>query len=133
MSKPARPSIICTRAVFSSSSQRQTLHGGSEHGAHRLLRPEERVLRDVGHFGLLSQRPLAGIGRLPAGQDLQQRGFAAAIRPDQTDPVSIGNAQRKVLQTGFARHTTCADRRHSTKRPSFPSMASRRSAGQILC
>ena len=51
----------------------------------------------VGHVGAEHDR-LAALDRPRAGQDRQQRGFADAVRSDQSDHVSRGNRDRDVIE-----------------------------------
>ena len=73
---------------------------------------EERILRDVSQPGLFAQRASSGIGRFVAGQDLEQRGFAAAVGTDQTGAITIGKAQRKIFKQNARAETICRERRH---------------------
>ena len=84
---------------------------GGQHGNDGVAFRKNGILRDVREPGLLAQGASAGIGRLPAGQDFEQSGFPAAIRADETGPVAIGEAQRKILEQrprtkGFAQSGT---------------------------
>ena len=83
VSNPARPSITSVRARFSSSSRGSPSKAGSEHRADGVVRREQRILRDIGQPGLFAQRPDPSIRRLLPGQNFEQGGLAAAIRPDQ--------------------------------------------------
>ena len=78
--------------------QEQTGQSRRQDGTDRVIRLEQRILRDVSHPGLLAQRPHPGIRRFIPGQDFEQGGLAAAIGPDQADPVFLGKAQREILE-----------------------------------
>ncbi len=75
--------------------QGQTGQRRRQDGTDRVIRLEQRILRDVSHPGLLAQRPHPGIRRFIPGQDFEQGGLAASIGPDQADPVSLVDAYER--------------------------------------
>ena len=57
-----------------------------EHGLERRAVVAGRVLVEIGDAGAAAAGDLAAVGSLEAGEDLQQRRLAAAVRPDDADP-----------------------------------------------
>ncbi len=80
--------------------QREIGESGGQHGRDGVAGSKKRILGDVGEPGLLAEGAGAGIGRFLAGQDLEQGGFAAAIRTDETGAIAIGEAEGKTLEQG---------------------------------
>ena len=71
--------------------------GGREDGG---LRIEHRLLRDIGDAQALLQLQGAVVGLLQAGQDLEQRGLARAVAPDQADALARLEREIRVIQQG---------------------------------
>ena len=71
----------------------------AEHITHRGARREVERLRQVAQPDS-SGRTLhaAAVGGQLAGDDLEQRGLAAAVRPDQTDPVAAVEVEVDAVQ-----------------------------------
>ena len=54
------------------------------------------------HFQIGAEPDRAGVRRADAGQQVDQRGLAGAVRADDADPVAALNADRKVIDDGAA-------------------------------
>ena len=68
---------------------------GLEHAGFEV---ERRFLRQVADAHPAPDRHAAGVGRLQAGHDAQQRRLAAAVDPDQADAVAAVDAQIDGVQ-----------------------------------
>ncbi len=66
--------------------QRQVIHGRAQDGADGVVRREQRILRDVGQPGLLSQRPRSGIRRFHSRPEFRARWFCRcrSVRSDRS-------------------------------------------------
>ncbi len=72
--------------------------GRLEYLLNRLVLGQRGFLLHVSDAQVAPQRDLAGIGRLASRQNLQQRRFSRAVRPDQPDPVAFGNGERDAAE-----------------------------------
>ena len=70
----------------------------AQHGADARARSERGILRHVADAQALARRARAGGRRLEAGQDLQQRRLAGAVRADEADVVVLEDAERQALE-----------------------------------
>ena len=55
-------------------------------------------LLEVADDGVLGEGDAALVGVLPAGDDLEQRGLARAVGPDERDAIARADAQTRVLE-----------------------------------
>ena len=86
--------------------------------AHRLVRGELALLRNVADPNLFPYRNLTRVRLLAAGQYAEQRALAGAVGPDQPDPVSFGYRQRQIAKerspVRFRQALCIEQQRHST-------------------
>jgi hypothetical protein len=66
-------------------------------------RREDRILRHVADAQPFADRARPGIGRVVAGDDLQQRRFPRSVRADQSDVIALVNREAEVLEKGTGR------------------------------
>ena len=72
---------------------------GLEHGADApAMRDERLVVLEVDLLAVENHPAAADVGKIEPRQDAQQRGFAAARRADQHQPLHLGQIDRDVLQ-----------------------------------
>ena len=69
-------------------------------GRRQRARETEEIglLRQVAQRRARLDETLAGVGLDGSGGNLQQRGFAAAVAPDQAQAVAFGNRKLRSLQ-----------------------------------
>jgi hypothetical protein len=80
--------------------QRAVVEGRDHRLFHGVARLELRFLRQVGQPRRPPQRYIAGVRRLAAGEQLEQRRLAGAVGPDEADAFAVRQVER---QTGKQR------------------------------
>ena len=77
--------------------------GASEHClAYVQSCRERRHLLEVAHAQAATSRDLARVGHVRSGEQAQERRLARAIRPDEPDPLALGQGERHPLEQGPA-------------------------------
>ena len=61
------------------------------------------ILLNVRHAQVPARSDLAGVGLDVAGEHLEQRGFAAAVRPDQSDAVAVVDGETRCRGKAWSR------------------------------
>ncbi len=76
----------------------RALQGAADQGADGRARRRRGLLGDARQPRALAHGDVAAIRFAEPCQDLQERGFPRAVRPDQPEPVALGDGERDVLK-----------------------------------
>ena len=87
--------------------QRRALRICGEDEIEQAVRPAGRFLRYAAEPGSLRQADGAALRRKIAGDDVEQRGLARAVPPDETGARAIGQGNRRMVEQKPIRQAVC--------------------------